>query len=240
MKTITNLDITPISELIYFKCYLNGNKKQLKRIDKELKYRLEKKYNLSKMQANILITREKNTILEQSEDYTTYMFNNCESVSAAISTLYTKLRAAGYDDEMSYKSEFDKLTLSELAITNYLTERIASQYRNRTNLLLGEMVNGEPNKYHPFEESYNLQRFYQYIATNSKKLFMEQSCFKDEKQALHHLKREQLYFLYGNEELPDDLLKYRNLSDELVARDQKLIGKNLNSTRIYLKVARRR
>ena len=69
---------------------------------------------------------------------------------------------------------------------------------------------------------------------------MEQSCFKDEKQALHHLKREQLYFLYENEELPDDLLKYRNLSDEQVARDQKLIGKNLNSTRIYLKVARRR
>lgn len=230
MQKIENLNIRPISQLIYLKYSVNNSKILKFKIDKELDKRLKKDYRLNKTQAKMLLSFEKHTIKESLSDRKDYIFVGEHSLSNTLDIIYSKLAYVEYDDEETYKEELDNLSLSELALVNYISTRLAKGYKKRTNSLLQRLRSGEVSAYDTLETAVNMRKFHNYLAESSKNLFLNQPYFTSKKQAMSQFKKEQEYMLTYN----------KNLLSQEVIGEINIIKNNQEALKLYKKVAKRK
>lgn len=230
MQKIENLNIRPISQLIYLKYSVNNSKLLKFKINREINKRLKKDYQLNKTQAKMLIAFERHTIEDGLIDSKNYAFVGEHSLSNILDIIYSKLVFVNYDDEETYKEELDNLSLSELALVNYISAKLAKGYKKRINTLLNRLSDGEVSIYDTLEESINLQKFHYYLAENSKNHFLNQPYFVSKKQALRQFKKEQEFMLTYNKGL---------LSQEVIG-EINIIKNNQETLKLYQKVAKRK
>lgn len=230
MQKIENLNIRPISQLIYLKYSVNNSKILKFKINKTIDKRLKKDYHLNKTQAKMLIALEKHTIKGTLWDRKDSAFVGEHSLSNTLDIIYSKLAYVEYDDEETYKEELDNLSLSELALINYISTRLAKGYKKRTTSLLQRLRSGEVSAYDALETAVNMRKFHNYLAESSKNLFLNQPYFTSKKQAMSQFKKEQEYMLTYN----------KNLLSQEVTSEINIIKNNQEALKLYQKVAKRK
>ncbi len=230
MQKIENLNIRPISQLIHLKYSVNNSKILKFKINKEIGKRLKKDYHLNKTQAKMLLTFERHTIKENLNDGKNCAFVGEHSLSNMLDIIYSKLAYVEYDDEETYKEELDNLSLSELALVNYISTRLAKGYKKRTNSLLQRLRSGEVSAYDALETAVNMRKFHNYLAESSKNHFLNQPYFTSKKQAMSQFKKEQEYMLTYN----------KNLLSQEVIGEINIIKNNQEALKLYQKVAKRK
>lgn len=230
MQKIENLNIRPISQLIYLKYNVNNSKILKFKINKTIDKRLKKDYHLNKTQAKMLLSFEKHTIKESLSDRKDCTFVGEHSLSNTLDIIYSKLAYVEYDDEETYKEELDNLSLSELALVNYISTRLAKSYKKRTTSLLQRLRSGEVSAYDALETAVNMQKFHHYLAEGSKNHFLNQPYFTSKKQAMNQFKKEQEYMLAYN----------KNLLSQEVIGEINIIKNNQEALKLYQKVAKRK
>lgn len=231
MQKIENLNVRPISQLIYLK-YNSTNSKTLNyKINKTIDKRLMIDYQLSKVQAKMLMTFEKNTILEAIGSNKECAFIGERSISDILNIIYSKLQFVNYsDDETSYTDEFDNLSLSELSLLNYVSDKLAKNYKKKANVLVERLKSGEIEVYDSLEETVNMRKFHQYLLEKSKIHFLNQPYFSTERQAMLQFKKEQGYIVTYNK---------KNLSQEVI-EERNVIRNHQEVEKIYQRIAKRR
>lgn len=231
MQKIENLNVRPISQLIYFK-YNSANSKTLKyKINKTIDKRLMTDYHLSRIQAKMLITLERNTILEAIGNNKECAFIGERSISNILNIIYSKLQFLNYsDDEMSYTDEFDNLSLSELSLLNYISGKLAKNYKKKANILVERLKSGEIEVYDSLEETVNMRKFHNYLFETSKIHFLNQPYFLTEKQAMLQFEKEQGYIVTYNK---------KNLSQEVI-EERNIIRNHQEVEKIYQKIIKRK